>query len=129
MPRAQTTIKSLVQGFASHSQALKAPDYKESQARLHYIDPFWELLGWDVSNHAQAAPQDVEVLIEPSMDSADDDGLRSRAPDYLFRVHGFPRRRDRAKNFRQKITRASTACPEQGNRSRPDRCGQCGNII
>ncbi|MGE0608415.1 MAG: type I restriction endonuclease [Pirellulales bacterium] len=91
MPRPQTTIKSLVQGFASHSQALKAPDYKESQARLHYIDPFWELLGWDVGNQAQAAPQDVEVLIEPSMDSAEDDGLRSREPDYLFRVHAFPR--------------------------------------
>jgi hypothetical protein len=31
------------------------------------------------------------VLIEPSMDSTEDDGLRSREPDYLFRVNGFPR--------------------------------------
>ena len=85
------SIKTLVQGFAEHIRQLKAPQYKESQVRLHYIDPFWKLLGWDVPNDDQLAPQDVEVLVEPSMDSAEDDGLRSREPDYLFRVNGFPR--------------------------------------
>lgn len=85
------TIATLVHGFAKHIRELKAPDYKESQARLHYIDPFWTLLGWDVINSEQRAPQDVEVLVEPSMDTVEDDGLRSREPDYLFRVNGFPR--------------------------------------
>ncbi|MGA2034319.1 MAG: N-6 DNA methylase [Thermoguttaceae bacterium] len=85
------TIKTLVQGFGENIRQLKAPQYKESQVRLHYIDPFWKLLGWDVSNEDQLAPQDVEVMVEPSMDSAEDDGLRSREPDYLFRVNGFPR--------------------------------------
>ena len=85
------TIKTLVQGFAEHIRQLKAPQYKESQVRLHYIDPFWSLLGWDVSNDDQLAPQDVEVVVEPSMDSPEADGLRSREPDYLFRVNGFPR--------------------------------------
>ena len=64
---------------------------KESQLRLHYLDPFWIALGWDVQNHEQRPPQDVEVLIEPSMDSAEDDGLRSREPDYVFRLNGFSR--------------------------------------
>jgi hypothetical protein len=86
-----TEIRTLVQGFAKHIKELKAPEYKESQVRLNYIDPFWTLLGWDVQNTAQSAPQDVEVVVEPSMDSADDDGLRSRQPDYLFRVNGFAR--------------------------------------
>jgi hypothetical protein len=85
------TIKTLVQGFGKNIRQLKAPQYKESQVRLHYIDPFWTLLGWDVSNDAQLPPQDVEVMVEPSMDSVEDDGLRSREPDYLFRVNGFPR--------------------------------------
>jgi type I restriction-modification system DNA methylase subunit len=85
------TIKSLVQGFAQHIRELKAPEYKESQVRLHYIDPFWKLLGWDVDNAAQCAPQDVEVQVEPSMDTVGDDGFRSREPDYLFRANGFPR--------------------------------------
>ncbi len=84
-------IKALVRGFATNLRLLKAPDYKESQARLHYIDPFWSLLGWDIHNNAQRAPQDVEVIVEPSMDSVDDRGLRSREPDYLFRINGFAR--------------------------------------
>jgi len=85
------TIHELVQGFATHIKQLKAPDYKESQVRRNYIDPFWELLGWDVSNRNQLAPQDLEVVDEPSMDSAEHDGLRSRQPDYLFRVSGISR--------------------------------------
>ncbi|MCE9555681.1 MAG: Eco57I restriction-modification methylase domain-containing protein [Planctomycetes bacterium] len=91
MSPGETNIRKLVQGFATHIRELKAPEYKESQVRLHYIDPFWRLLGWDVDNRQQQAPQDTEVLIEPSMDSVEDDGLRSREPDYLFRPNGFPR--------------------------------------
>jgi len=91
MTRTTTDIKTLVQGFAKYLKELRAPDYKESQVRLNYIDPFWTVLGWDVGNRAQLAPQDVEVVVEPSMDSLDDGGLRSRQPDYLFRVGGFSR--------------------------------------
>ncbi|HTU88585.1 MAG TPA: N-6 DNA methylase [Gemmataceae bacterium] len=84
-------IQTLVHGFAKNIRELKAADYKESRLRLQYLDPFWTLLGWDVSNSEQRPPQDVEVLVEPSMDAVEDDGLRSREPDYLFRVGGFPR--------------------------------------
>ena len=84
-------ISALVQGFAKHIKQLKAADYKESRARPEYIDPFWRLLGWDVENRAQRAPQDAEVLIEPSMDTPDEGGLRTRNPDYVFRVNGFAR--------------------------------------
>lgn len=91
MSKQTPSIKSLVQGFAQHIKELKGPDYKESQVRLHYIDPFWKLLGWDVDNADQRAPQDVEVQVEPSMDTVETDGLKSREPDYLFRANGFPR--------------------------------------
>lgn len=91
MVRTTTTIKSLTQGFAQHIRELKSPSYKERQLRDHYLDPFWQLLGWDVDNSRQLAPQDIEVQIEPSMESAEDSGMRSREPDYLFRLNGFPR--------------------------------------
>lgn len=91
MARQSTTIKTLVQGFARNIKQLKAPDYKETTVRKHYIDPFWKLLGWDIDNSEQRAPQDTEILYEPSMDSAEDEGMRSREPDYLFRCNGFPR--------------------------------------
>ncbi len=85
------SIKTLVQGFAKHFRELHGPDYKEMQFRGHYIDPFWILLGWDVANNEQRAPQDIEVLVEPSMDVVEEEGLRAREPDYLFRLNGFPR--------------------------------------
>ncbi len=88
---AHPDISTIVRGFAEHLSILKRPDYKESQVRPHYIDPFWTALGWDVSNAAQRPPQDVDVTVEPSMDTVDDRGFASREPDYRFRVHGFPR--------------------------------------
>ncbi len=78
-------------GFGRLINEVKAPEYKESQVRAHYIDRFWGMLGWDVNNKQQLAPQDVEVLIEHSMDTLDDEGFRSREPDYVFRVNGFGR--------------------------------------
>jgi hypothetical protein len=90
MPNTGRTIRELVQGFAQHLRELKSSEYKESQLRLQHLDPFWELLGWDVSNRKQKSPRDADVLVEPSMDTIDDEGLRTREPDYLFRLNGFP---------------------------------------
>jgi hypothetical protein len=96
MPENNAGITDLVQGFAKNIKALKSPEMKEAQIRLHYLDPFWQLLGWDVQNQEKRAPQDVDVIVEPSIDSAEDEGFRSRAPDYLFRLNvyfrisGFP---------------------------------------
>ncbi|MCC7294026.1 MAG: Eco57I restriction-modification methylase domain-containing protein [Phycisphaerales bacterium] len=84
-------LTALVRGFAEHLARLVSPEYKESQARLQYIDPFWTALGWDVSNAAQRPPQDVDVMVEPSMDTVDDGGFASRKPDYIFRLNGFSR--------------------------------------
>ncbi|MEX2170900.1 MAG: hypothetical protein WD851_16400 [Pirellulales bacterium] len=70
---------------------LKTSDYQESQLWLQYLDRFWKLLGWDIANDAQLPLLDVEVVIEPSMDSVDSGGIRSRKPDYLFRISNFSR--------------------------------------
>src|SRR5438105_821236 len=91
MSRTKSTIKELVQGFAKNIKQLKAPEYKESSLRIHFLDPFWNLLGWDVSNDEQRPLLDVEVVIEPSMDTVESEGIRSRKPDYLFRVNSFSR--------------------------------------
>jgi hypothetical protein len=91
MPKKQSDINDLVRGFARNLKQLKTPQYNESRVRLDYIDPFWRLLGWDVENQAQRSPQDVEVVIEPSMDTVDESGFHTRNPDYVFRVNGFAR--------------------------------------
>ena len=48
MVKAPPDIDALVQGFGLHLKQLKDPEYKESQVRRQSIDPFWELLGWDI---------------------------------------------------------------------------------
>lgn len=81
------TIQTLVHGFAKNIKDLKAADYKESRLRLQYLDPFWTLLGWDVSNAEQRAPQDVDVLVEPSMDTVEDPGLHTREEFFKSGLH------------------------------------------
>ena len=84
-------ISTLVQGFATHIKALKSPETKEATIRQNYIDKFWRFLGWDVGDQAQRGPAESEVIIEKNVETAEAGGLRSRRPDYLFRVGGAPR--------------------------------------
>ena len=84
-------IESLVQGFARHIKALKAPETKEAQVRQNYIDPFWRELGWDVGDSEQRGPTEADVVIENNVETTEITGTHNRAVDYLFRLNGFPR--------------------------------------
>jgi hypothetical protein len=91
MSQHSTPIEELVQGFAKHIKALKSPDTKEATVRQNYVDPFWRALGWDVGDTQQRGPAEAEVIIENNVETAELTGLHTRAVDYLFRLHGFPR--------------------------------------
>ncbi len=84
-------IAELVHGFAAHITAYKSKETKEAEIRQKFIDPFWRALGWDVGDSAQLGPAEAEVIIEKSIETVDSTGLRSRRPDYIFRLGGFPR--------------------------------------
>jgi len=47
---ARRDIETLVQRFARNRDVYTRPDYKETQVRVEFIDPFFEALGWDVRN-------------------------------------------------------------------------------
>ena len=91
MSRPAFGIADLVQGFALHIKAIKAPGTQEATIRQNYLDPFWFALGWDVGDTVQRGPADSEVIIEKTVETVDASGLRYRRPDYLFRLGGFPR--------------------------------------
>jgi type I restriction-modification system DNA methylase subunit len=91
MSQHSNSIAELTQGFAKHIKALKSPETKEATIRQNYIDPFWRALGWDVGDTQQRGPTESEVIIEKNVETVDAGGLRSRRPDYLFRLGGFPR--------------------------------------
>ena len=62
-----------------------AGGYQESEARSEFIDPFLELLGWDVSNRAGLIFSAREVLREESQRAEKN---ACKKPDYTMRVAG-----------------------------------------
>ncbi|MCG2812248.1 MAG: N-6 DNA methylase [Candidatus Aminicenantes bacterium] len=75
-------IARLCQYFTTNRRSFLAPGVKEAHVRQSLIDPFFEILGWDLRNAAMVAPQYREVITE---DSLDIEG-HQKAPDYTFRL-------------------------------------------
>ena len=43
-------IVELVERFRQNVEAYKSGSYNETQLRREFLDPFFEILGWDVRN-------------------------------------------------------------------------------
>ena len=79
--QALETIRELVNRFEEQLPTLKNSKYKEHNLRTEYLNPFWEALGWDVSNKQGKVQAYKEVEQE---DTLKIENLRG-APDYCFR--------------------------------------------
>jgi len=82
--QARQKIKELVDRFRMNIDVYKKSTYNETQVRRDFIDPFFEALGWDVSNKQGYAEQYKEVVHEDVIKV----GRSTRAPDYSFRIGG-----------------------------------------
>jgi len=76
------TVARLVKQFNRNAATYRNPDYNETRARIEFINPLFEALGWDVTNREGNAPQYQEVIHEFSEEI---EGVR-KAPDYAFRT-------------------------------------------
>ncbi len=74
---APDTVKRLVDHFDQNRKVFLSPDYKEEQLRAEFLNPFFECLGWDVSNKAGLTEVFKPVIHEESI-----------------KVQGRPRRHD-----------------------------------
>jgi len=45
-------ITALVERFDRNREAYRSSQYNETQLRREFLDPFFEALGWDVTNKA-----------------------------------------------------------------------------
>jgi type I restriction-modification system DNA methylase subunit len=79
---AKQKLGELVDRFRTNIDAYKKSAYNEAQVRREFIDPFFEALGWDVSNKQGFAEQYKEVVLEDTIKV----GRSTRAPDYSFRI-------------------------------------------
>ncbi len=60
-------ILRLVERFEGDKGNYVRAAYKETQARVDFIDPFFRALGWDVSN-VQGTPNDLrDVVVEETL--------------------------------------------------------------
>lgn len=76
----QTEIRKLVRKFQSNQVFYETSDYLERQLQTDFLDDFFKVLGWDITNRANLSPRQREVLVEK--------GDTKGRPDYSFRVNG-----------------------------------------
>lgn len=78
------TIKDLVQKYHANRTAYLKADYNETQLRTDFLDPLFEMLGWDIKNNQGKPTNEREVLVEEAL--KEDANSNTKKPDYTFRL-------------------------------------------
>jgi len=103
---APDTILQLVDQFASQLASYRSLEYNEAQARREFIEPFFDVLGWDIYNKQGYAYSYKDVIFEDAIKV----GGATKAPDYAFRIGGtrkfFVEAKKPSVNLRDEITPA-----------------------
>jgi len=87
--QARESIKQLVESFKANEHEKMKISYDETQVRREFIDPLFEILGWDVGNKANKKQSQKDVVLEYKQRIVARDGSYSnKRPDYAFRVNG-----------------------------------------
>jgi predicted type IV restriction endonuclease len=60
-------ISELIERFGRNLEAYKQGKYNETQVRLEFINPFFEELGWDITNKQGYAEAYKEVIHEDAI--------------------------------------------------------------
>ena len=77
-------IKALVKKYHSNRETYLKQSYNETQLRIDFLDPFFELLGWDIKNVEGKTTNEREVLLEEGLKA--DATANTKKPDYTFRL-------------------------------------------
>ncbi|MDD2774218.1 MAG: TaqI-like C-terminal specificity domain-containing protein [Elusimicrobiales bacterium] len=75
-------LRELTARFQSHLAEYKNKDYKEAKLRHDFLNPFFELLDWDIYNESGKSEDYRDVIVEDSLEVS---GSR-KAPDYCFKI-------------------------------------------
>lgn len=77
-------IAELVAKFNNNKKFYTSKEFKEEEAKIEFINPMFEALGWDIHNKQGLGPNFKEVVFEESLSV----GKETKAPDYSFRLGG-----------------------------------------
>ena len=77
-------IKALVEKYKSHRHDYLSPMYNETQLRSDFLNPLFELFGWDINNKCGKPTNEREVILEESIKAGVIENAKK--PDYTFRL-------------------------------------------
>lgn len=78
------TIKKLIEKYSADRKYYLTNKYNETLLRSDFLDPFFELLGWDIKNNAGKSTNEREVILEEALKANASE--HSKKPDYTFRL-------------------------------------------
>lgn len=79
-------IHTLVRKYEQRRDFYRTPRFNETQVRNEFLDPLFEILGWDIRNISGKNTNEREVLLEESLKA--NASTHSKKPDYTFRLYG-----------------------------------------
>jgi hypothetical protein len=78
------TIKQLINKYTTDREFYLTNKYNETLLRSDFLDPFFELLGWDIKNNTGKPTNEREVILEEALKANASE--HSKKPDYTFRL-------------------------------------------
>ena len=79
-------IRILVQKYEQGKEVYRTSRFNETQVRNEFLDPLFEILGWDIRNSAGKNTNEREVLLEEPLKA--NAASHTKKPDYTFRLFG-----------------------------------------
>jgi len=78
------TIKHLIEKYNADRDYFLTSKYNETLLRSDFLDPLFELLGWDIKNNSSKPTNEREVILEEGLKANASE--HSKKPDYTFRL-------------------------------------------
>ena len=78
------TIKQLIEKYNKDRDYYLTSKYNETLLRSDFLDPLFELLGWDIKNNSGKPTNEREVILEEALKANASE--HSKKPDYTFRL-------------------------------------------
>ncbi|MCK0114372.1 Eco57I restriction-modification methylase domain-containing protein [Gelidibacter sp. F63206] len=77
-------IKQLIEKYQADREYYLTSKYNETLLRSDFLDPLFELLGWDIKNSSGKPTNEREVILEEALKANASE--HSKKPDYTFRL-------------------------------------------
>ena len=79
-------LAKLIKAYQKHFSQYKKAEYNETEIRNDYVNPFFEILGWDVNNKKNLPQHLREVKHEASVYVEEEGTMKKKKPDYAFNL-------------------------------------------